>query len=138
MIVIEFNRDNLNLILCHQWFKLPGRLDREKALLKELRSQDFFLSDGEGDGELLDAPACSGGEADDRELNDVSCDVRLETESFESWRESCSCDTCDDPAIPLPIPQPLPDFRIWSMCWRMSCSSFSWKKKYTIRIRRIF
>ena len=70
--------------------------DREKALLNELRSHDFFFSDGDGDGDDGDdagSVACCGGEQDDAELMLVSCEARLDTESLDS----CRLPSCNSP-----------------------------------------
>lgn len=50
------------------WRGLPpcGRLEREKAFENELRNQDFFFSEGEGEGEQ--DPLGWDGDKDETEL----------------------------------------------------------------------
>ena len=116
--------------------ELWPRLEREKALLNELRSQDFFLSEGDGEGEdadgmaicALPAPplAAWGGDDDEAELRLVNWEAKLETESVDSWR--CAGDKllvtwCS--LLTVGILDSMPCFRNWSINCLKSCSSFS-------------
>ena len=73
----------------------PGRFEREKALLNELRSQDFFFSCGEGDSPIPSQPppalptmtpaelagiAWDGGDADETELKFVTWLIKYNSE----------------------------------------------------------
>lgn len=98
-----------------------GRLERENALENEFRNQDFFFSDGEGDGEH-DPLGCEG-DKDETELMLVVCEVTLDTESLDNWRDINVWLDCG--SIFPNVPASIPCFRNWSTNWRKSCSSFS-------------
>lgn len=107
------------------WRRPPpwGRLERENAFEKELRNQDFFFSDGEGDGEH--DPLGWEGDKDDTELMLVVCDVTLDTESLDNWRDIDDWLACESIFSSDPVWTPC--LRNWSINWRRSCSSFSYK-----------
>ena len=65
------------------WRELPwGRLElREKDLENELRCHDFLFIDGEGEGDQ------DPGSWEEIELKFVACDVTLDTESLDNWRD---------------------------------------------------
>ena len=66
------------------WRKLPGgRFERENALLNELRNQDFFFNEFEGDE---GGCGCGGEVADEGKLEFVISDALLHTESLDNWR----------------------------------------------------
>ena len=127
-------------------------MEREKALLNELRSHDFFFIDGDGSGDDEDdVPAAAGpktvvtcdGEDDEAELTLVSCEAIDDTESLDRWRPIPAAALLlllpPPPPIPFPFsdscrmahdsrPASNPCLRNWSMNLRSSCSSFSYER----------
>lgn len=107
------------------WRELPwGRLERENALENELRSHDFFFIDGEGEGEQ--DPGSWEGDKDETELKFVACEVTLDTESLDNWRDMGGWLACDSDLARHAGSTPC--LRNWSMNWRKSCNSFSWNE----------